>query len=105
MSIFGLDVGHQAAQARALHVAAGVAAVVVAVVQRHPAFVPLAGDEGQAGIALGFEAVVFLVEPFVAGFAGVDGAALLGDDFCRGVCMNALGWREAKWNIAVARPG
>jgi len=42
--------------------------------------VPLAGDEGEARVALRFEAVLFLIESFVGGLAGIDGATLLRRD-------------------------
>jgi hypothetical protein len=74
------DVDHQTAQPGPFHVAARVAAVVVSVVDGNPALMPLAGNKGQARITLCFEAVVFLVEPFISGLAGVDGAALLWRD-------------------------
>ena len=57
--------------------AAGEAAIVVAVRHQHPALGALAGDVGLAGLALGVEAVELHVEPFLAGLAGVDGAAEL----------------------------
>jgi hypothetical protein len=41
----GLDIGKQPLQRRAVHVGAGIAAVVVLLRQRHPAFLPLAVDE------------------------------------------------------------
>ena len=62
-------------QRRAIHVAAGETAVVVVVRQAFPAFVLLAPDVGLARFALGVERVEFLVEAFVGGLAGVDGAA------------------------------
>ena len=40
-----------------------------------PAFMALARDEGLAGLALGMERVELLLEPFLGGFAGIDGAA------------------------------
>src|SRR6516225_1943564 len=54
---------------------AGEPAVIITRAQAHPAFVPLAGDEGLAGLALRLQRIEFLVEPFLGGFAGVDGAA------------------------------
>src|SRR5690606_41376893 len=65
-----LDVAQQAVQRRALHAAARVAAVVVTIRQRHPAFGLLAGDECLRRLALGVERVELLIEPFVAGLAG-----------------------------------
>ena len=61
-------------QRRALHRAAGEAAVVVEVAHRDPALVLLAGDVGLAGLALGIERVELLLEPLLGGLAGVDGA-------------------------------
>ena len=78
-----LDVGEQPLQGRALQRAAGEAAVVVAVGNQHPAFLPLAGDVGLAGLALGIEAVELLLQPFLAALAGVDRAAELQDDRLR----------------------
>src|SRR5262249_31398825 len=49
----GGDVGHEALQGGAVHVAAGEAAVVVALRQAGPALVLLAGDKGLAGLTLG----------------------------------------------------
>src|SRR6218665_2515900 len=98
VDLSGLDVRHQAAQRRAFHVAAGVAAVVVAIADGNPAFMPLAGDEGQARVALRFEAVVFLIQPFVSGFAGVDGATLLRRD--RRQEMSARGTHAVTFFVA-----
>ena len=53
----GLDVPDQPLQRRALQRAAAVPAIVVAVVEREPAFMALAVDVGSAGLALGVEAV------------------------------------------------
>ena len=72
-----LDVGQQPLQGRAVQRAAGDAAVVILVADQHPAFRALAGDIGLAGLALGVEAVELLLEAFLGGFAGVDGAAEL----------------------------
>ena len=51
-----LDVAQQPLQPRALHRAAGEAAVVVAVADKDPAFVLLALDVGERRLALGVEA-------------------------------------------------
>ena len=40
-----------------------------------PAFLVLAFDEGLAGLALGVQGIEPLLEAFLGGFAGVDGAA------------------------------
>ena len=73
----GLDVGEQALQRRARQRGPGDPAIVVnAVGQRDPAFrLLLAGDVGRAGGALGIQRIEGLLEAFVGGFAGVDGAA------------------------------
>ena len=68
------DVGEQPLQGRAVHGAARDAAIVVQGRQGDPALVLLAGDERLAGLALGIERVERLLEPFLGGFAGVDGA-------------------------------
>ena len=73
----GLDVGEEAFEGRPLEGGAGDAAVVVAAVHRHPALGLLALDIGLAGLALGVEGVERHVEPFLAGFAGIDRAAEL----------------------------
>ena len=49
------------------------------IADQHPAFGALAGDIGLAGLALGMQAVELLLEPFLGGFPGVDGAAELAD--------------------------
>ena len=63
----GLDVADQPLQRRALQRAAAVPAVVVAVVEREPAFMALAVDVGCAGLALGVEAVEGQLETLLAG--------------------------------------
>ena len=75
-----LDVLQQPLQAGPFQRAAGDAAVVILIADQHPALGPLAGDVGLAGLALGVEAVELLLQPFLGGFAGVDGAAQLADD-------------------------
>ncbi|MEI2757102.1 MAG: hypothetical protein V9F46_11700 [Chitinophagaceae bacterium] len=75
-----LDVGQQPLQAGALQRAAGDAAVVVLIADQHPALGALAGDVGLAGLALGIERVELLLQPFLGGFPGVDGAAQLADE-------------------------
>ena len=72
-----LDVGQEPLQGRAVQRAAGDAAIVILVAHQHPALGALAGDVGLAGLALGVEAVELLLEAFLGGFAGVDGAAQL----------------------------
>ena len=75
---------------RAVHVAAGEAAVVVAIGEQRPSFVTLAGDVGLGGFTLGIERVKFLVEAFFRRFACVDGAADVAG-FCRsGSCVLLL---------------
>jgi DNA-binding NarL/FixJ family response regulator len=75
IDLFGLDVGKQAAQGRAVHVGSGVAAVVVLVRHERPALAGLAADEGLAGVALRVERVEVLVQALVGRFPRVDGAA------------------------------
>ncbi|MEI2707375.1 MAG: hypothetical protein V9E89_19545 [Ilumatobacteraceae bacterium] len=75
-----LDVSHEPLQAGAFQRAARDAAVVVLIADQHPALGPLAGDECLAGFALGMKAVELLLQPFLGGFPGVDGAAKLADD-------------------------
>src|SRR5207244_12120788 len=70
------DVGEQALQRGPLHVATREPAIVVAGPGQYPALVTLAADVGLAGLALCLERVELLFEPFLGGFAGVDGAAL-----------------------------
>ena len=88
-----LDIRQQPLQAGALQRAAGDAAVVILVADQHPALGPLAGDVGLAGLALGVERVELLLQPFLGGFPGVDGAAQLADDFrfFGGFVMSASG--------------
>ena len=71
----GLDVGQQPLERRPVHVATGEGGIVVVVGHRNPALRALAGDVGVAGVTLGVDGVVLLVEPLVGGLAGVDGAA------------------------------
>jgi hypothetical protein len=54
---------------------AGEAAVIVAAGQTVPAFGPLAGHEGLAGLTLSIQGVKFLLQTFFRRFARVDGAA------------------------------
>ncbi len=70
-----LDVGQQPFECRPIHVAPGIGRIVVIVGHRDPTLGPLAGDVGVTGVALGVDGVVFLVQPFVRGDAGIDGAA------------------------------
>src|SRR3546814_8281975 len=53
---------------------AGIPAVVVTFAHANPALSALAGDIGLAGLALGIVADDLHVQPFFAGFEGVDGA-------------------------------
>src|SRR5208337_3045440 len=62
-------------QRRALHRPAGIARVIVKLRQNAPALVFLASEIRLAGFALRVEGVELLLEPFLRGFAGVDGAA------------------------------
>ena len=81
-------VGKQPLQRRAVQRAPGDAAVIVVRSQFDPALGALAGDIGAARVALRIERVELLLEPFLARFSRVDGAAEFpGDRFCRaGLC-------------------
>jgi hypothetical protein len=57
----GSDMGEQMLQGGSLQIAAGEAAIVIAGSRQHPTFVPLAADEGLAGLALRGERVEFLL--------------------------------------------
>ena len=72
---FGRDVGEQTLQRRPLHIAAGIAGVVVELGQRLPAFMLLAAHIRLAGLPLGVEGIELLLEPFLRRLAGVDRAA------------------------------
>ena len=50
-------------------------AVVITFGQAHPAFVPLARNEGLASLALRLQRIEFLLEPLFGRFAGVDRTA------------------------------
>ena len=82
-----LDILHQPLQAGPFQRAAGKAAVIVLVADRHPALGSLAGHERLAGLALGMQAIELLLEPFLGGFARVDRAALFAN---RGFHARAL---------------
>lgn len=69
-----LDVRQQALESRAVHVAAGESAVVVAVAQADPALVLLAGDVCFARVALGVQRVELLLEALLRALAGVNRA-------------------------------
>ena len=62
-------------QGRAVHGAAGDAAIVIVVRDKLPAKAGLRGNEGRTGLPLGIEGVELLVEPFVGRLAGIDCAA------------------------------
>ncbi len=74
VDLAGLDVGHHALERRALHVAAGEAAVVVLDVGELPAQVRLALDVLLAGLPLGVEGVELLLEALLGALASVDRA-------------------------------
>src|SRR5271166_4071754 len=69
------DVGEQPVQSGPLHRGAGEPAVVISRAQAHPAFVPLAVDEGLAGFALRPQRIEFLFEALLGRLAGVDRTA------------------------------
>ena len=73
--------------------AAGEAAVVVGVADQRPAFGPLAGDVGLAGLALRLQRVELLVEALLGRLPGVDRAAQLADRLALGTAAHAaLRW-------------
>ena len=84
-----LNIRHQLLQARAVQCPAGNAAVVILIADEHPALGPLAGDVCLAGLPLGVQAVEFLLQPFLGGFARVDRAAQFPD--------NRLGHAPLRW--------
>jgi hypothetical protein len=75
IDLAGFDVGHETLERGPVHVAAGEAAVVVAVGKASPAFAGLAADEGLGRLALGVEAVELLLQLLLRTLACVDGAA------------------------------
>jgi hypothetical protein len=75
LNLAGPDVRQQPLQGRALHRAAGEAAVVIQVGKRNPPGMALTDDIGFASLPLGVERVELLFQPLVGGFARVDGAA------------------------------
>jgi hypothetical protein len=70
----GANVGEELLERGAVHVGAGIAAVIVVSGRQRPAFGTLAGDEGLGGITLRIEGVEVLFETFFGGLAGVNGA-------------------------------
>src|SRR6202040_77688 len=70
------DIGEQALRRGSLETAAREPAIVIAVSRQQPTLVLLAANVGLAGFALRRERIEFLLEPFLGGFAGVDGTAL-----------------------------
>ena len=72
------DVCHQTLEAGPINVTARETTIVVAIGQGYPTLVTLAGDVGQSRIALRLQAVVFHVQAFIGGLAGVNRAAPLG---------------------------
>src|SRR6476661_252727 len=89
-----------------VHRRAGEPAVVISRALAHPAFVPLAVDEGLAGFALRLQRIEFLLEPFLGRFASVDRTTdssvppRCGSRFFHGpasaTSMDAFAWAEAK---------
>jgi len=66
-------------------------AVVITFGQAHPAFVPLARNEGLASLALRLQRIEFLLEPLFGRFAGVDRTA------DGSVPSRAVGCRSCHW--------
>ena len=71
----GLDINQEPLLGRPLHIAPGIAAVIVACLRYYPAFVLLGHDECGAGFALRIERVESLVQTLFGGLAGVDRTA------------------------------
>ena len=71
-----LNVRHQPAQRRPIHIAARETAIVVVIGHGDPAFGTLAGNKGLPGFFLGIDGVEGLIQTLVAGHAAVHGAAL-----------------------------
>src|SRR3546814_20510431 len=96
----GLDVFKQGFQPRPFERSAGIPAVVVTFAHANPALSALAGDIGLAGLALGIEAVELHVQPFFAGFSGLDGAqhAQTGRATCR-----ERSWCTYRWSPAPSK--
>src|SRR4051812_229275 len=61
-------------QGPALQRAAGQPAIIVGGLDQSPALAALAADKRFAGFALRMQRVEVLLQPFLGGFAGVDGA-------------------------------
>jgi hypothetical protein len=95
-----LDVRQQPPHRRPLQVAAGEAAVVVAVGQADPALVPLGCDERLGALPLGVQRVELLLQPLLGALAGVDRTP---DDLLRlrGLALSRGHLRSLLW---VVRP-
>jgi hypothetical protein len=70
-----LDRCQETLQCRAIHVAAGVAAIVETIGDQLPTFVLLADDERLGSFPLGIQGVELLLEPLLGRLARVDRAA------------------------------
>jgi hypothetical protein len=70
-----LNIGEQLLQIGPIHRRAGETAVIISRVQAHPAFVPLALDEGLTGFALRLQRIELLFEPLLGRLGGVDRTA------------------------------
>src|SRR5215831_17695855 len=68
------DVGERLLQSGPVHRRAREPAIVITSRQAYPALVPLAVDEGFAGLALGLQRIEFLLESLLGGFVSVDRA-------------------------------
>src|SRR6202030_1224025 len=71
----GGDVCEQPLQSRPIQRRGGETAVIISRALAHPAFVPLAVDEGLAGFALRLQRIELLFEPLLGRLAGVDRTA------------------------------
>jgi len=83
------DIVEQLLQRRPIDRRAGEPDVIIHRAPAHPAFGPLAVDEGLANFALCLQRIEFRVEPLLGGFAGVDRAA-------DGLPLNDLGDQNAR---------
>ena len=101
IDLAGADIGKKPLQGRALHCSPGIPAIVIVRGKDIPAFMALAQDEGLASLALGMQGIELLLEPFVGGFAGIDGAAqaprLLSHPFSH--------WPGPPWSALQAKEG
>ena len=70
-----LHLVHQSLKCRAIHVTARNAAIVLVVLDQHPAFIALTGNIGLTGVALCIQRVEVLLKPLFARLARTNCAA------------------------------